>query len=269
METSSRLAGPVNLRGRPRHADKVPALARGLAVLELLARTPSGLTLAELGLTLKLSSASGFRIATALEALGYVRRDPHTKCFLLTQKLLLMGQPQQAGRSLVAAALEPMRRVLNLTLETTQLCCLAEDSCVIIEQLPSLHAFKYFVDRGSRAPLHCAAPGKAMLAFLPESELATTLNRLRLERHTDRTITSKRAFADELAQTRSCGFGVDRGEHFEGIHCVAAPVLDRHGHALAAITIAGPKERIPQARFNELGGLVMEAARQTAKDFTE
>ncbi len=247
---------------------QVPALERGLAVLELVAHRPEGLTLTEINEALKLSSASGFRIATALEELGYVQRDATTKRFRLTHKLLLLGQPRPAGRSLVAAGLEPMRRVLHETGETTQLCCLAGDACVILEQLPSLYPFKYFVDLGSRAPLHCAAPGKAMLAFLPPSDLARLLEAMRLEKHTDNTLTSRKALLAELDRTRTSGYAVDHGEHFEAIHCVAAPVLDRHAHAVAAITIAGPKERIPKERFAELGKLMIEAANATAQEFS-
>lgn len=247
---------------------QVPALERGLAVLELVSRQPEGLTLTEINDALKLSSASGFRIANALEELGYVQRDAATKRFRLTHKLLLLGQPRPAGRSLVAAALEPMRRVLHATGETTQLCCLAGEACVIIEQLPSLYPFKYFVDLGSRAPLHCAAPGKAMLAFLPASGLARLLDHMLLDKHTESTLTSRKALLADLERTRTSGYAVDHGEHFEAIHCVAAPVLDRHANAVAAITIAGPKERIPKERFAELGKVMVEAARDTAREFT-
>ncbi|MFA6544493.1 MAG: IclR family transcriptional regulator [Limisphaerales bacterium] len=272
MKSNSRTTVPNGFRrngvaGRSESELQVPALERGLAALELVAGTPEGLTLTEINAALKISPASGFRIATALEELGYVQRDATTKRFRLTHKLLLLGQPHSNGRSLVEAALEPMRRVLNITGETTQLCCLAGDACVIIEQLPSLHPFKYFVDLGSRAPLHCAAPGKAMLAFLPESERSSVLARLRLEKHTARTLTSRKALAEELDRARALGYAVDFGEHFEAIHCVAAPVLDRHGRAVAAITIAGPKERIPQARFAELGKVMMEAAHDSARQF--
>ena len=77
----------------------------------------------------------------------------------MTQKLLRLGQPHSGSRSLVECALEPMRRVLKATGETTQLCCRTEAHCVIIEQLPALHPFKYIVDLGSRPPAHCCAPG--------------------------------------------------------------------------------------------------------------
>jgi DNA-binding IclR family transcriptional regulator len=162
-----------------------------------------------------------------------------------------------------------MRQVLEATGETTQLGCLAEGSCVMLEQLPARHPFKYIVDLGSRVPIHCCAPGKAMLAFLPEAALHAMLPRLRFEKHTERTITSRRELLVDLERIRACGYAVDRGEHFEGIHCVAAPVLDRHGHAIAAITIAGPSSRIPVSRFAEHGRLIATAAHEAARRFQE
>jgi len=238
-------------------------------MLEHLAASPEGENLSELAGTLGISITSAFRLAGALEALGYIRRDEQTKRYAVTRKLLLLGQPHSGTQSLVACALEPMRRVLEATGETTQLGCLAEASCVMLEQLPARHPFKYIVDLGSRVPVHCCAPGKAMLAFLPEAALHAMLSQLRFEKHTERTITSRRELLVDLERIRACGYAVDRGEHFEGIHCVAAPLLDRHGHAIAAITIAGPSSRIPVSRFAEHGRLIAQAAGDAARRFQE
>jgi DNA-binding IclR family transcriptional regulator len=248
---------------------QVPALQRGLAMLEFLAGQPEGATLSELGAELDISIASVFRLAGGLEELGYIRRDERTKRYAVTQKLFLLGQPHSGRRSLVECALEPMRRVVTVTGETTQLCCLADADCVILEQLPSLHPFKYIVDLGSRVPIHCCAPGKAILAFLPDDTLDAVLARLKFEKHTDSTITSRRALLVELERVRASGYAVDRGEHFDGIHCVAAPLLDRHGHTIAAITIAGPATRIPASQFAEIGKTIIAAANDAAARFQE
>jgi len=248
---------------------QVPALQRGLALLEYLAGLPAGATLSELGAEFGISMASLFRLAGALEELGYIRREERTKRYFVTQKLLLLGQPHSGRRSLVECALEPMRRILAATGETTQLCCLAEASCVILEQLPALHPFKYIVDLGSRVPIHCCAPGKAILAFLPDDALDAVLAGLKFEKHTEHTITTRKALLVELERIRACGYALDRGEHFDGIHCVAAPLLDRHGHTVAAITIAGPATRIAPDRFAEFGRIIATEAGDAARCFQE
>lgn len=267
MKPSDITARPRSANAAEETASQVPALQRGLAMLEMLAQSTNGATLSELGAALNIGLPSVFRIASALEELGYLRREERTKTYSVTHKLLLLGQPHTGERSLVECSVDAMRRVLNATGETTQLCCLAESRCVIVDQLASRHPFKYVVDIGSHAPTHCAAPGKAMLAFLPDDELDAVLGRLDFEKHTERTITSRRELMVELERIRSQRYAVDRGEHFDGIHCVAAPLLDRHGHSIAAITIAGPKERIPVSRFAEIGKIIVAAANDAAQHF--
>lgn len=260
--------GPVTSAATPTPSEpsesQAPALQRGLSVLELLAARDEGATLSEISAALGLSPASIFRLTGVLEESGYVLREEPSRRFRLTRKLLLLAQPQHEGRSLVESCLPAMREVLQQTGETVQLCVLAEQECVMIEQLPSTHPFKYIVDLGSRPPIHCAAPGKAMLAHLLEDDLTRALQALKLEKHTERTLTTRRELLDDFAKVRARGFAVDQGEHFDGIHCVAAPLLDRHGLPVAAITIAGPSSRIQARRFSELGEIMKRAALEAA-----
>lgn len=246
---------------------QVPALQRGLAILEVLATRPGGATQAELAAQLDLPQTAVHRIAQALELLGYVQRVPGGRTLRVTQKLLLLGQPYSGSRSLIETCLPAMRQVLDLTNETTQLCVLAGSRCVIIEQLASRHPFKYVVDPGSQAPVQCCAPGKAILAHLEEEALEPVLAGIEFHRHTPNSIMHLRALRRELAGVRACGYAIDRAEHFEGIHCIAAPLKDAHGNAFAAITIAGPSTRIPEDRFAEWGEAISAAASDAALAF--
>jgi DNA-binding IclR family transcriptional regulator len=123
------------------------------------------------------------------------------------------------------------------------------------------------VDLGSRISPHCCAPGKALLAHLPAARLDTLLPKLKLEKHTPNTLTTPEELAAEFSRIRAAGYAVDKAEHFEGIHCVAAPLLDRHGHAFAALTIAGPASRIPVSLFPALGRTIARAASEAANRF--
>lgn len=246
---------------------QVPALQRGLAVLEFLSSRDESATLSEISAALKLSPASIFRITGVLESAGYLHREEASRRFSLTRKLFLQAQPKHEGRSLVECCLPSMREVLQLTGETVQLCCLAVDQCVVLEQLPSTYPFKYIVDLGSRVPIHCCAPGKAMAAHLTEDAQSELLHTLTMERYTDHTLTSRRVLLEELEKIKSRGYAADQGEHFEGINCVAAPLLDRHGNAVAAITIAGPSSRIHTRRIAEFGGIIKQAALVAAQRY--
>jgi DNA-binding IclR family transcriptional regulator len=243
------------------------SLERGMAILGLLSRFPQGRTLSELASDLSLPGASVFRIATTLEQLGYVDRDATTKRFTLTSQFLKLGQPAGDQRSLSECAIEPMRFVRRVTGETTQLCCLSDTEMVIIEQLLSTYPFKYSADIGARCPLYSCAPGKAIAAYLPTEEREALINRLKLKKFTPTTITSKIELRRTFKLIGKVGYAVDRAEGLLGIHCVAAPILDRHGSAIAAITIAGPANRIPVSQFVSLGQIVMKAANKISEDF--
>lgn len=239
----------------------VPNLQRGMAILEFLAAAQRGATIAELAERLGFPSASVFRITQELAEMGYLSRDPATKRFSLTNKFLLLGQPQGRSRGLVEASIGAMRGLHKATGETTQACCLVETDAVILEQILSIHPFKYSAELGARCPSYSCAPGKAILAFLPDDQRQELVGRLRMKRFTPTTITDRRAFREELARIAACGYAVDRSEGLEGIHCVAAPIRNRQGFPVGALTIAGPASRIPETDFERLGMLVAEAAR--------
>ena len=105
-------------------------------------------------------------------------------------------------------------------------------------------AVKVLVQIGHRFPLHTAAPGKALLAVLPESERGDLVRSLEYTRFNRRTIVGPAAMHAELARVRELGYAVDRGEELEDIRCVAAAVLDHRGYPLAAIWIGGPASRL-------------------------
>ncbi|XZE51571.1 IclR family transcriptional regulator [Planctomycetaceae bacterium SH139] len=241
-------------------AEGVPNLQRGMAVLEYLAANQRSATLTELSERLGFPSASVFRIVNALTEMGYLSRDPATKRFTLTNQLLRLGQPRGHDRGLVESALPAMRGIRKLTGETTQLCCLVDRDVVIVEQLLATHPFKYSVDLGARCPCYSSAPGKAMVAFLPVEEREALVGRLRFKRFTANTIATREAFRAELEAILTRGYAVDYAEGLEGIRCVAAPILDRVGSPVGAITIAGPSSRIPDSDFGRLGRSVAKAS---------
>ena len=103
--------------------------------------------------------------------------------------------------------------------------------------------------------------GKALLAFLPAAEVRRVLAE-ELPAFTDTTITRREALAAELAATRARGYGTCAGELESSLYGVSAPVLDRAGRPLAVLSIWGPRDRVPEQPFAELGAIAVQAARQ-------
>ena len=238
----------------------VPNLQRGMAILEYLAQGQRNASIAELSERLDYPSASVFRITQELTDLGYLSRNPVSKRFCLTNKFLLLGQPQGRERGLVESSLPAMRGLRKATGETTQLCCLVETETVVLEQLVSTHPFKYSAELGARCPAYSCAPGKAIIANLPEDERFDIVNKLSFKKFTSTTITKPKAFLKELETVAACGYALDRAEGMQGIHCVAAVIRDRNDFPVGSITIAAPAARVPAEDFPRLGKILAEAA---------
>ena len=236
-----------------------PAVERALQILETLGEGPR--TLSELSAALDLPKNAVFRITNTLRARGYLARDPRTLKFTLTDRLVRVSQPRVEKRGLIETAMEPMRRLRDVTRETVQIGCRSGLEGVILEQVEGLHPLRISVDAGLRFPLYNNAPGKLILAHMGDVERRAVIDKLDLLPCTPRTITDKRELERECARIREQGWSPDNAESDEGINCLAAPVL--HAGALVAVLwISGPSKRFPKSLFPEASRHVMAAGRE-------
>ena len=240
--------------------ESVPGLARGLEVLEYLSLHPQGKTQREIAEAVGLPAASASRITLLLEAADYLWRDPDTKAFRLSMKMLMVGQRALFDVDVVGLALPQMRAIRDALNDTVVLGVLHETEVVVIDSVPGRNAFRYALDPGYRFDLHTSSPGKAILACLPDDECRALVSRLRFTRYTKNSITSAKAYMRELAEVREKGYAVDRGEKLDGIYCVGAAIRDRNGYPVAAIWITGPSQNCPPSRFSAIGAKIAAAA---------
>ena len=113
---------------------------------------------------------------------------------------------------------------------------------------------------GTRFPAHCTATGKTLLSALPEEELDFRLERgKKLQKFTDKSISSMAALKEDLAEARRQGVARDYEECLVGVHCIASPIVGRGGEAVAAVSISGPRERMTVEKMDELEPLLREA----------
>ena len=100
--------------------------------------------------------------------------------------------------------------------------------------------------------LHYTATGKAILAFLPRSRVERIVDEYGLIEMTENTITDRSALFDELDATRGRGHSLNDQEEVEGIRAVGAPVRDRTGRVLGAVSVSGPVSRMRDERFRNI-----------------
>ena len=238
----------------------VPNLERALVIMEFLLDYPRGMGLTELTEELKFSKNSIFRITTTLLNHGYLVRDVQ-KRFRLSKKLLAMGCRTIGESHFMEFSLDIMRDCRDEITETVLIGTMVENEGVVMEQVLGSHPFKFSLDLGMRLPVHCAAPCKAMMAFMTVSEQKTIIKDASFTKHNENTITTSKDFLKELKEVKECGYALDRAEQLLGIHCISAPIFDQYGKPIAAIWTTGPAEHLPADKFAEYGVCLMKYAR--------
>ncbi len=235
-----------------------PGLDRALAVLECLAKRSGGLTQSEIAAELGLTANFVYRTTQSLTAHGYLTRGPE-KRLRLSGKLLRLSQPVLDDIPLTEAALPAMRWLSEETGEAAHLGILVGTEGLVLERVIGTAPIKFYVERGTRFPVHTSAPGKCMLAFMPETERDAVVAGMTFERFHPWTISNREDFLECLDAVRSRGFAVDVGEHLEGHHCLGAPIMDAEGKAIASLWISGPSQRLPEERLTNLAPVVKKA----------
>jgi DNA-binding IclR family transcriptional regulator len=233
--------------------------------LELLVDYPEGLTQREIAERLQYPAASVHRLSQTLQAHGYLVRDEEGRVLRLSRKLVAMGSRVLAEEDWLSEAMDAAKLLRDAVKETVLIGALAGDALVVLGQVLGTHPFKFSVDLGTHLPLHTAAPAKAMLAFLPEEERRRVLQQIKYEKFNERTLSSVQALEAELMQVARQGYAVDRQEQLTGIHCVAAPVFNRHGYPVAALWTTGPADRLREKDFPAVAALVMEQAQRVSR----
>lgn len=238
-----------------------PTAAKTLAILDLLARHPSGVSAADASRRTGVTANLAFRILKTLVTQGYAIQHPDTKAYTLSRRLIDLAGPLVGDRSLVVCAHDSIRALRDATGETVQLVVESGGKGLVLDQVRGTHALQVSGQVGMQVPLHSCAPGKAILAWWSRERLAEWLRGRTLTGYTTTTLTTRQDLERDLAMARQRGWTVDRAEGIEGIHCVATPVLDAHGRPLAGVTIMAPASRLPEDCFAAFGERCMRAAR--------
>ncbi len=237
-----------------------PGLDRALAVLECLAKRSGGLTQSEIAAELGLTANFVYRTTQSLTAHGYLTRGPD-KRLRLSGKLLRLSQPVLDDIPLAEAALPAMRWLSEETGEAAHLGILVGTEGLVLERVIGTAPIKFYVERGTRFPVHTSAPGKCMLAFADPGKRGPIIDQLEFEPFHPWTISNRMDFLSCLDQVQREGFATDLGEHLEGHHCLGAPVFERDGTAIASLWITGPSLRLDEARIGALAATVVAAGR--------
>ena len=228
--------------GEIRHGKyRVPVVRSTFQILEELSRVDA-LGLSEITERTRIPKSTVFRVLSTLLEMGYVVRDERRN-YAVSLALAQLGSNEGSSTTLRNLALPYMLELRNQHGETVNLGVLNLDKVMYAEVVPSEFALRLQETRGASVFVHASALGKAILANSPADLVDSLIRRRKLEIMTQNTISDPEEYVAELKRVKSAGFAFDRGETSLLACCVAAPVLDTNGTAVAAISISGPASR--------------------------
>jgi IclR family acetate operon transcriptional repressor len=229
---------------------------RALRVIEQLGTSGSGYTLEELAAATELPKSTLHRTLTALKARGFAAQPRAGGPYTLGPALLAVAfgfYERLDARGLVHPLLVRARDAFG---ETVHMAVLDGADVVYLDKVESLQPLKMSSAIGGRNPAHATAVGKALLAFAHRDDAALEgwlAAHGPLAARTPNTLTEPAALAAALAEVRERGWAVESEESEPGVRCVAAPVFAGRAEPVAAISVAGPAQRLTARRVREVG----------------
>jgi DNA-binding IclR family transcriptional regulator len=209
----------------------------------------------ELARATQLPKTTVHRLANELVAHGFLDRSGTR--YLLGTRLFELGQRVPSRRLLRETALPFLEDVFVATNETVHLAVVDDAEVFYVERLAGHRSTGTPSAVGGHLPMHCTATGKALLAH-SAPDLVERVIAAGLKRRTAFTIVVPSLLLAELDKIREGGAAVEREETRLGFVSVAAPVFDRTGTVLAAISVTGPRSRLDP---EHVVGAVRAAAR--------
>jgi IclR family transcriptional regulator, pca regulon regulatory protein len=239
----------------------IEALARGLDILELFSPQSTSLSLTDVVSLLKLNKSTVFRLLSTLETMGYLERDPQTRRYRPSLKVLHLGYTvinSLEVRQVARPYLENLSREVE---ETVSLCLLDGNHVIYVDRVRNKSIVGVLLKIGSRIPAHSATVGKVLLADLASEELDIFLNSAELTQCTPRTISKREALVAELMKVRKKGYAICDGELAVGLRAAGAPIYNHQQKAVAAVNVSGSSTTIT---LNHLKKVIVPAVVRTA-----
>lgn len=227
----------------------VGSLDKGLAVLRAFDRERRQMGLFEIVERTGLDKSAAQRFTHTLHALGYLAKDPSTKKYALSPKVLELGVAYLHAHTLLERAMPLLYEANRKCDETLNLSELLDTEVVYVARVPSRQVISVDIVLGMRIPAYACAAGRAILASLPQAEAEAVLARSDLVKITPKTLATKREVLDELARVRQNGYAFAPEQCYLGEYSAAVPILDGRGHPVAAINVSVPTSRWSENEF--------------------
>ncbi len=245
---------------------EVGTLKRGLLILDCFTESPDrALTVSEVARAVGIHRATAFRFLSTLESSGYIQPTERPGCYRLGNKLRPLDSVGPRPGALPLLSVPILKELAEETGETADMGVLYQGEVTMVQVIEGSQSVRARQRVGTSRPAHLTGIGKALLATLDEQALDEWIQAHPLEVKTPNSISSPQRLLAELAEVRRCGYAVDDQEYELGLTCVAVPILDAAGKAVAGVAVSGPSSRLNYHHIPEIAQAAQRAAERLAR----
>ncbi|MDQ6618925.1 MAG: IclR family transcriptional regulator [Pseudomonadota bacterium] len=233
----------VNAPAKASTKTRLSSVANSIRLIKTFSDDEYEIGISNLAKRLGLAKSTVHRLASTLIDAGMLEQNPENGRYRLGLALFELGSLVRRKMDVSSEAKPYLKMLREKTGETVHLAILDHASVLFINNLESEHAIRMSVNVGVRAPAHCTAVGKALLAFQPPEMVEEVLSH-ELAGRTPKTMSNASELRQDLATVRARGYALDDEELETGLRCIAAPIRDHSGAVVASTSIAGPAQRM-------------------------
>jgi len=242
----------------------VQTLDRSLDILEVLSQAEEPLGVTEIGNRVGLHKSTVHRILQTLAYRGYVEKEKDRDRYQLGIKIVELGikffddlQIRKVAEPFLSDLAKEFDEVVHLVLSD-------EGEIVYLDKMEGSQVISMRSRVGRRAPMHCTAVGKAILASLSEEEARHILLTKGMPQLTQKTKTSVEEILQEFPDIRRQKVALDNEENELGIICLGTPVFDYSGRPIGGVSVSGPASRMHEKGLEQIA----EALRKIGEDIS-
>jgi IclR family transcriptional regulator, acetate operon repressor len=233
------------------------SLDKGLQLLASVIRDDGRTSSPVLAQQLGIPGSTARRMLLMLERQGLIARFEKGR-YAAGGQFIALSRSVDAHAALARSARPLLRRLANGYGMTVHLGVL-EDGMVtyLIKETPATDAI--FTREQGQLEAYCTGVGKVLLAHLDRAVRDVFLGGDFIAL-TPQTITNPAKLRIEIERVRAQGYAVDDREMAENVFCVAVPLLDRNGHAVAALSMSGTPTTIGWDRAPDVAADLQKCA---------
>jgi len=227
-------------------------LDKAMMILSAFSLERPEISISDLSHELGMDKSIVSRLASSLRSWGMLEKNPVTGRLRIGSSAMRIGSLFSKRSTMVEFSMPLLADLVNQTGHSAHLSILDGLNTLVVSTVESPNTLRVIMRVGEQRDLHATAAGKLFLVFSSPSLIDAAYKATGFPARTPLTITSREELQKGFARIKKDGFANNRGESTLGAGAIAAPVFDKEGNIIAAISTVFPLNIVDAHRRNDI-----------------